>query len=407
MPQLLILEAAAINIVMNLEYQIKYSDCSILFSNKTLRQLAHQHEKRLQKIPSIIDDLPKEQEVGWKEYKGMNLIAANAISMFISSFARETEWDMSNYRTWLTTKRPKFAIPWAIPVIAEESQWNKELLGGRSNTMDDVITRIGKREDALLFDIDENDIRNKGGKKDSCCVLVKIRGEFDIKERETIKRIIKDKFNIEESRMIFVKIPIIDGEQANVTILVNTKAIGPKILEKTAVRIKENRAKLAQLEESLAYVNTEIHEIPLKRNTESTFAKIIGIGYDDRIDELKKSKDNLENQIKNLSDAVTSDMSSFISEISSPDLVIPLEPNPNLKDDKIIYKYRDGAKFNNIFDVLSELLGLSAPLVVKDVMLSSTEITIATREEFEAKQKFISAMNEIQKTLLIKKSHKP
>ena len=226
-----IFEAAAINIVMNLEYQIKYSDCSILFSNKTLRQLAHQHEKRLQKIPSIIDDLPKEQEVGWKDYKGMNLIAANAISMFISSFARETEWDMSNYRTWLTTKRPKFAIPWAIPVMSEESQWNKELMGGKLNTMDDVITRIGKREDALLFDIDENDIRNNGGKKDSCCVLVKIRGEFDIKERETIKRIIKDKFNIEESRMIFVKIPIMDGEQANVTILVNTKAIGLKILE--------------------------------------------------------------------------------------------------------------------------------------------------------------------------------
>jgi tubulin gamma len=86
-----IFEAAAINIVMNLEYQIKYSDCSILFSNKTLRQLAHKYEKKLQKIPSIIDDLPKEQEVGWKDYKGMNLIAANAISMFISSFARETE----------------------------------------------------------------------------------------------------------------------------------------------------------------------------------------------------------------------------------------------------------------------------------------------------------------------------
>src|SRR3970282_343403 len=195
-----IFEAAAINIVMNLEYQIKYSDCSILVSNKTLRQLAHQHEKKLQKIPSIIDDLPKEQEVGWKDYKGMNLIAANAISMFISSFARETEW-------------------------------NKELMGVKLNTMDDVITRIGKKESSLLFDIDENDIRNKGGKKDSCCVLVKIRGEFDIKERETIKRIIKDKFNIEESRMIFVKIPIMDGEQANVTILVNTKALGQKILE--------------------------------------------------------------------------------------------------------------------------------------------------------------------------------
>lgn len=226
-----IFESATINIVMNLEYQVKYSDCSILFSNKILRELAHKHEKKIQKIPSIIDDLPKEHEVGWKDYKGMNLIAANAISMFIASFARETEWDMSNYRTWLTTKRPKFAIPWIIPVVPEEGQWGKELLGGKNNTVEDIISKLGKHEDGLLFDVDENDIRNGGGPRDSCCILVKVKGEFDIKEREALKHIIKDKFNIQESRMIFVKIPIMDGEAANVTILVNTKAIGPKILE--------------------------------------------------------------------------------------------------------------------------------------------------------------------------------
>jgi hypothetical protein len=174
-------------------------------------------------------------------------------------------------------------------------------------------------------------------------------------------------------------------------------------LEELAKKIKENRAKLAQLEESLAYVNTEIHEIPLKRNTESTFAKIIGVGYDDRIEELQKSKESLENQIKGLSDAVSSDMSLFISDISSHDLVIPLDPSPDIKDGKTIYKYRDGTRFTNIFDILSELLGLSAPLVVKDVMLSSSEITIATHDEFEAKQKFVSSLNEIQKTLQIKK----
>jgi tubulin gamma len=161
----------------------------------------------------------------------MNLIAANAISMFISSFARETEWDMSNYRTWLTTKRPKFAIPWILPAIPEESQWGQDLLGGKNNTMEDIIAKVGKKEDSVLFDIDENDIRNNGGVKDSCCVLVKIKGDFDIKEREALKQIIKDKFNIQESRMIFVKIPIMESEQANVTILVNTKAIGSKILE--------------------------------------------------------------------------------------------------------------------------------------------------------------------------------
>jgi tubulin gamma len=227
-----IFEAAAINIVMNLEYQIKYSDCSILFSNKTLRQLSHKFEKKLEKIPSIIDDLPHEHEVGWKDYKGMNLIAANAISMFVASFARETEWDMSNYRTWLATKRPRFAIPWVIPIIPEENQWGTNLLSsGKANTMEGIMEHIGKRQDAILFDIDENDIRNNGGPKDSCCALVKIKGEFDAKERETLKRIIKDRFNIEDSRMIFVKIPILESEQANITILVNTKAIGPKILE--------------------------------------------------------------------------------------------------------------------------------------------------------------------------------
>ena len=228
----IIFEAAAINIVMNLEYQIKYSDCSILFSNKTLRYLSHKFAKKLEKVPSIIDDLPQEHEVGWKDYKGMNLIAANAISMFVSSFARETEWDMSNYRTWLATKRPKFAIPWVIPIIPGENQWNTNLLSsGKSNTMEGIVEHISKRQDAVLFDIDENDIRNNGGPKDSCCALVKVKGEFDIKERDTLKRIIKDRFNIEEQRMIFVKIPIMNSEQANVTILVNTKAIGPKILE--------------------------------------------------------------------------------------------------------------------------------------------------------------------------------
>jgi tubulin gamma len=162
----------------------------------------------------------------------MNLIAANAISMFVSSFARETEWDMSNYRTWLATKRPRFAIPWVIPLVPEENQWGSSIMpGGKTNTMESIIEHIKKREDAILFDIDENDIRNNGGPKDSCCALVKIKGDFDIKERAILKNMIKEKFNIEDSRMIFIKIPILDSEQANITIFVNTKAIGPKILD--------------------------------------------------------------------------------------------------------------------------------------------------------------------------------
>jgi len=229
-----IFEAAAINIVMNLEYQIKHSDASILLDNKTLRQLSHKYENKLDKVPSIIDDLPKEHEVGWKDYKGMNLIAANAISMFVASFARETEWDMSNYRTWLATKRPKFAIPWVIPVVPEGEHWNpmsSVMPNGKSNTMEWILEKVKQREEAVLFDLDEATIRDNGSPRDSCCALVKVKGEFDMKEREALKRLIKDRFNIEDARMIFVKIPIMEKEAANVMILINTKAIGPKILD--------------------------------------------------------------------------------------------------------------------------------------------------------------------------------
>ena len=43
------------------------------------------------------------------------------------------------------------------------------------------------------------------------------------------------------------------------------------------------------------------------------------------------------------------------------------------------------------------------PIVVKDVMLSSSEVVVKVSDEYEAKQKFISSMNEVQKTLSIKK----
>lgn len=176
-----------------------------------------------------------------------------------------------------------------------------------------------------------------------------------------------------------------------------------QILENIANNIKENRLQLYTVEDTLSNVNARLHEIPLKRSTESTFAKMIGIGYDDNMMELEKQKNHLEKQKEELKNAIQTDMHTFISEVSSPELIIPLEPNPIKKDGKTIYTYRNNAKFKSTFDILSELLGLSAPLVVKDVMLSASEITIAVPDEFEAKQKFISSLSEIQNTLLIKK----
>lgn len=174
-------------------------------------------------------------------------------------------------------------------------------------------------------------------------------------------------------------------------------------LEEIAARIKANRTHLSDVDEVLLDVKAKIHELPLKRQAESTFAKMIGVEYNDELEELEKSRERLEAQKEQLETAIKTDTSTFLSEITSTDLVIPLEPAPKFNDGNTIYRYRDGAKFGNLFDILSELLGLSAPLVVKDVMLSSSEITVKVNDELEAKKKFISSMNEVQKTLLLKK----
>ena len=174
-------------------------------------------------------------------------------------------------------------------------------------------------------------------------------------------------------------------------------------LEDLAIQIRGNRKTLAGIEPSLADVNMRLHEIPLKRSTESIFAKMTGSSYDDKFSELEKIKIDLEDKKQKIEQLVHDQMDKFLSEMTSQNIIIPLDPNPVMRDGRTVYRYRDDKKFENVFNILCELLGLSLPLVVKDVMLSPTEIVIAEKDEFDAKQKFINCFNEIQNTLLIKK----
>jgi hypothetical protein len=174
-------------------------------------------------------------------------------------------------------------------------------------------------------------------------------------------------------------------------------------LEQLATQIKRNRQQLTDVEDELATVNFRIHEIPLKITTESTFAKMIGEQYNDATSDLEKAKQKLTEDKENLSTKLDEDISAFISDFTSPELVIPLDPNPKIVEGNTTFKYKNGATFNSVFEILSELLGLSTPILVKDVMFSPSEIVIKVTDEYEAKQKFLSSINEVQKTLSIKR----
>lgn len=174
-------------------------------------------------------------------------------------------------------------------------------------------------------------------------------------------------------------------------------------LEDLAKKVKSERDNLHQVDEELKSVNMRLHELPLKKPTESTFAKMIGVQYEDQMEQLEKMKLSLESQKDSLASSIKKDTDTFITEMSSPELVIPLDPKPVFRDGNVLFHYRDSAKFQNLFGFLGELLGLSIPLVVKDVLLSSSEIIVKVSNEYDAKQKFISGINEIQKTLTIKR----
>jgi len=174
-------------------------------------------------------------------------------------------------------------------------------------------------------------------------------------------------------------------------------------LEQVATRIRENRTTLKDVEDELATVNFRIHEIPLKSPTESTFAKMIGQDYHDPTTDLEGAKEKLVAQKEELSAKIKEDISTFITEFTSPELVIPLEPNPKIAEGNTIFHYKNNVTFNSILAILSELLGLSPPILVKDVMFSASEIVIKVTDEYEAKQKFLSSLNEVQKTLSIKR----
>lgn len=174
-------------------------------------------------------------------------------------------------------------------------------------------------------------------------------------------------------------------------------------LENLAIKIQENRKKLDALDKRLSDLNLRLHEIPIHRSTESSFAKLIGSSYEDKFSELEKAKAELETQKNEIEKLTEDQLENFISTITSKDIVIPLDPKFVITEGKTVYKYKNDEKFENAFKILGELLGLSIPLVIKDVMLTPTEVVISEKDEFDAKQKFVSIFSEVQNTLLIKK----
>ena len=209
---------AHISIVLNLAYQIKYADAPILMDNKELRFHADRLKGMLDSRSSIVDELPKQIRVGWHDYRANNLLAAHVIAEFMDSFIRETEWDMSNYRTWLAASKPKFVVPWMIPLAPKGTS---DIKG--------VQQAIEEGNDGLLFDLEQEGEMERG-KTDSACVLVKTSSSLGAEDRAFFKKVLEEKYGIQDKRVIFIKIPTMPDEPAGALVLLNIRGICKKLL---------------------------------------------------------------------------------------------------------------------------------------------------------------------------------
>lgn len=208
-----------ISITMSLAHQMKYSDCPVLLDNKSMRGHAQRLGDLFNSRSSIVDDLPRQLQVGWNEYRSVNLVSAHVIAEFMSSFIRETEWDMSNYRTWLAASKPRFVIPWLMPIVPHGD-----------SSFQSIQRQISDGNEGVLFDLEGDGGKPEVGPKDSACVLVKAKGTLEAETRNFFKKIVQDRFEIEDKRIIFIKIPALQNEPASCMVLLNLHALGKRLL---------------------------------------------------------------------------------------------------------------------------------------------------------------------------------
>lgn len=179
-------------------------------------------------------------------------------------------------------------------------------------------------------------------------------------------------------------------------------------LDELAAKIKVNKDKIARLRDELAELDSRMRD----RTIDLEFAKLIGYSYDD--EDVESMRARMKSEIDTLEESVRNDMEAFISGLSSPELIIPIDPRPIIGNDsstiassdgkgrgKVVYRYRDGAVFTNFVAMFSTLFNKAS---VKDITFMPDSVLINAGDEREAKYKFVNSIKEMQRMLAKKAS---
>jgi hypothetical protein len=173
-------------------------------------------------------------------------------------------------------------------------------------------------------------------------------------------------------------------------------------LEVTAGRLVEEQKRLKTIDAELAVLSQEIQLDPKRNEKNQAFYSLIGLdwsdpGHKDRASELRKEREEVRKAIREV-------QAQVLEEITSPHLVVPLDPAPVTGAGVYTFKFRSGATFPKTVEELSIMLGIPSPLKIGEVTIYEDRVVVNESDEFFAKKKVVEAFESIRKTVRLKPS---
>jgi hypothetical protein len=171
-------------------------------------------------------------------------------------------------------------------------------------------------------------------------------------------------------------------------------------LEVAAGRLLGEQKRLRSIDSELTMLKQELREMPRREVKDKSFYALIGLNYEDpghsnREAELKKERAEVLTSIREAEGII-------LKGLTSHGLVIPLDPNPTVVGDMFTFRFRSQATYPRTMEELGELLGLSSPIKIGQVMIYPDKIVVSEVDQYFAKEKIVEAIDNIRKAVSLR-----
>ncbi len=161
------------------------------------------------------------------------------------------------------------------------------------------------------------------------------------------------------------------------------------------------RRKLKNIEGELSQVQRDLKEQPRRSEKDKRFYSLIGLDWEEPSKQIEREK-KLLMQKEEASSVVDGARETILKGLLSQELVVPLDPNPEVEDHNFTFKFRYDASYPDTVEEISELLGLPAPLHIDNVVIGPDKIEVTEVDAYYAKVKIVEAFDKIRKTVTMK-----